>query len=104
MDQIFRCGHTDLADELRHEHLKGFRDGTDRVSSPADTWCRVSPHAARMGITRVADIAGPDRIGIPVYEAFRPLSRNRAVSQGKGLTADAAPRVVALGRSRCTTA
>ena len=43
-----------------------------------------------MGITRVANITGLDRIGLPVALAFRPNSRNLAVSQGKGLTLDAA--------------
>jgi ribosomal protein S12 methylthiotransferase accessory factor len=37
-----------------------------------------------MGITRVANITGLDRIGIPVYNAFRPQSRSISVSQGKG--------------------
>jgi ribosomal protein S12 methylthiotransferase accessory factor len=38
-----------------------------------------------MGITRVANITGLDVIGIPVAAAYRPNSRNIAVSQGKGL-------------------
>lgn len=42
------------------------------------------------GITRVADVTGLDGLGIPVYQAVRPASRNLSVSQGKGLTAEAA--------------
>src|SRR5207244_2263012 len=40
---------------------------------------------ARMGITRVGNITGLDRIGIPVAVAVRPNSRSVSVSQGKGL-------------------
>lgn len=42
------------------------------------------------GITRVADVTGLDRIGIPVAVACRPNSRSLAISQGKGLSLDAA--------------
>ena len=43
-----------------------------------------------MGITRIANITGLDRIGIPVVLACRPNSRSLSVSQGKGTTLDAA--------------
>jgi ribosomal protein S12 methylthiotransferase accessory factor len=39
-----------------------------------------------MGITRVANITGLDRIGVPVTMVVRPNSRSLAVSQGKGLS------------------
>jgi YcaO-like protein with predicted kinase domain len=38
-----------------------------------------------MGITRLGNITGLDRIGIPVAIAVRPNSRSVSVSQGKGL-------------------
>jgi YcaO-like protein with predicted kinase domain len=38
-----------------------------------------------MGITRVGNVTGLDRIGIPVAIAVRPNSRSVSVSQGKGL-------------------
>jgi len=40
---------------------------------------------SRMGITRLGNITGLDRIGIPVAVAVRPNSRSVSVSQGKGL-------------------
>lgn len=40
---------------------------------------------AAMGITRLGNITGLDRIGIPVAIAVRPMSRSVSVSQGKGL-------------------
>ena len=39
-----------------------------------------------MGITRIADITGLDRIGIPVCKAVQPNSRTVSVSLGKGTT------------------
>lgn len=44
----------------------------------------------QFGITRVADVTGLDWLGIPVWIAVRPLSKNLTVSQGKGLDHDAA--------------
>lgn len=70
--------------------FKRYRAGTHRVVDPADTLARVRPMLPAMGITRIANITGLDRISVPVALAFRPNSRNLAVSQGKGLTLDAA--------------
>jgi len=49
-----------------------------------DTLKRVQPLLKPMGISRVANVTGLDRVGIPVYNAFRPQSRSISVSQGKG--------------------
>lgn len=52
----------------------------------ADTYLdRLTSHLGSFGITRLADITGLDRIGIPVVQAVRPLARSNAVNQGKGL-------------------
>jgi ribosomal protein S12 methylthiotransferase accessory factor len=44
----------------------------------------------KFGITRVADVTGLDRVGIPVAIAVRPGARSVTVSQGKGIDLDAA--------------
>jgi YcaO-like protein with predicted kinase domain len=73
------------------EHaVKGHRRGTHRLVAPGATFERVAPLRARMGITRIANVTGLDRIGIPVVMVCRPNSRSIAVSQGKGLDLDAA--------------
>jgi ribosomal protein S12 methylthiotransferase accessory factor len=69
---------------------KGFRRGTDRAVPPARTLALVAPALRAAGITRVANVTGLDRLGVPVWCAVRPLSRNLAVSQGKGISDDAA--------------
>jgi ribosomal protein S12 methylthiotransferase accessory factor len=43
-----------------------------------------------MGITRVANVTGLDRIGVPVVMVCRPNARSLAVSQGKGIDLAAA--------------
>ena len=48
------------------------------------------PTPPRFGITRVANITGLDRIGIPVWICVRPLGRSLSVAQGKGLTSELA--------------
>lgn len=70
--------------------LKSFQNGTHRTRSPDATLAWVQPHLSSMGITRVANVTGLDRIGIPVVNATRPNSRSLSVSQGKGLTLQAA--------------
>lgn len=72
-----------------------FRFGTHRRCSPAATLAAIRPLAARCGVTRLADVTGLDTIGIPVFQAIRPLARSLSVSQGKGITRVAA-RVSAL--------
>lgn len=69
---------------------KSYRAGTHRVVSPGETDARVRPLMTAMGITRIANITGLDYVGIPVVMVCRPNSRSIAVSQGKGLTLDAA--------------
>ena len=69
---------------------KTYLSGTHRLCTPAETLARVAPSMAAMGITRLANITGLDHLGIPVAMAFRPNSQSVSVSQGKGLTLDAA--------------
>lgn len=64
--------------------------GTHRGRAPRDTVQMLQPLLAQMGITRLADITGLDRIGIPVMMACRPMARSLAISLGKGLDRDAA--------------
>lgn len=53
-------------------------------------WATLRPKLEILGITRVANITGLDRIGVPVALAVRPLSRSMTVAQGKGLSLAAA--------------
>lgn len=69
---------------------KRFTLGTHRAVSPEETLGRVGESVDLFGITRVADITGLDRVGIPVMAAYRPDSWSLAVSMGKGVTAAAA--------------
>ena len=43
---------------------------------------------AEAGVTRLADITRLDRLGLPVWQAIRPMSRALSVHQGKGATDD----------------
>jgi YcaO-like protein with predicted kinase domain len=70
--------------------VKAFKAGTHRLIPPEQTVERMRPFMARMGITRVANVTGLDCIGIPVVMVVRPNGRAVSVSQGKGLTLDAA--------------
>lgn len=69
---------------------KTHRSGTHRTTDPAATVARVWAHRRTMGITRIADVTGLDRVGVPVTMVTRPNARSLAVNQGKGLTLDAA--------------
>jgi YcaO-like protein with predicted kinase domain len=65
--------------------VKSYKRGTHRTTTPENTLARVMPIAQQIGITRVGNVTGLDRIGIPVTVAVRPNSRSFSVSQGKGL-------------------
>jgi YcaO-like protein with predicted kinase domain len=70
--------------------VKHYTLGTHRICTPEETLARVKPLLAQMGITRIANVTGLDRIGIPVVTVARPNSRSGSVSHGKGLTLAAA--------------
>ena len=74
-----------LAEGLHGPVLKAFKRGTHRTIAPEDTLARVAPKARQIGVTRLGNVTGLDRIGIPVTVAVRPNSRSFSVSQGKGL-------------------
>lgn len=73
-----------------NKEFKRYRTGTHRTVPPAETLARAQPWLREMGITRVANVTGLDRLGIPVVMATRPNSRSISVSQGKGYELDAA--------------
>ena len=61
-------------------------DGIQRCVPAAETAAFAAAVAESLGVTRVADITGLDRIGIPVYSAIVPDSAdNLSVYNGKGL-------------------
>ena len=67
-------------------------DGTllaERIA-PLETLARIKPLLEEAGVTRLADITGMDRIGIPVYASIRPDSKCLAVDSGKGTTKEQA--------------
>jgi ribosomal protein S12 methylthiotransferase accessory factor len=70
-------------------------DHSDRIDPARETVARMRRDFPRFGITRLADVTGLDRIGIPVWMAIRPNSKTLAVSQGKGLS-DAAAQASAI--------
>ncbi|MEL6217264.1 MAG: YcaO-like family protein [Pseudomonadota bacterium] len=67
-----------------------WREGGRRTCAPSETWRRLAPLLPVFGISRLANITGLDRVGVPVYTAVRPNGRSLSVFQGKGLTRDAA--------------
>src|ERR1700735_5610416 len=61
-------------------------DGIERVVPAATTIERVAQAADALGLTRLADITGLDRVGIPVYSSVVPDSDdNLSVYNGKGI-------------------
>lgn len=69
---------------------KRYFHGTHRTCAPEDTVARLQPLLREMGITRIANVTGLDRTGIPVVMVCRPNARSLTVSQGKGITLGAA--------------
>ena len=51
-----------------------------------ETLSKLTPLLSQLGITRVANVTGLDRVGIPVAVCIRPHAKHLSVAQGKGLT------------------
>lgn len=66
--------------------------GTVRVIPPEQTIARVTPLLETIGVTRVAEVTGLDRVGIPNFTTVRPRERGDGISyyNGKGVTHSAA--------------
>jgi putative methanogenesis marker protein 1 len=71
---------------------KGYLLDTHRIRPPAETLCVARKAAPLAGITRVAEITGLDRLGIPVFTSVRPKAAEGGVTvyNGKGFTAEEA--------------
>jgi YcaO-like protein with predicted kinase domain len=75
--------------------------GTLRARDAASTLAWVRPLLPQFGITRVANITGLDRVGIPVWICIRPNGRSLSVSQGKGLTPELAQASAVMEAIEC---
>ncbi|MCS7103459.1 MAG: YcaO-related McrA-glycine thioamidation protein [Candidatus Korarchaeum sp.] len=66
---------------------KIYKDGTHRIKDPEETLSEIDPKLKVVGATRVSDITGLDRVGIPIYSVVRPTAAEGAISvySGKGL-------------------
>lgn len=69
---------------------KQYWRGTQRTVAPQETLERIRPCFKTAGLTRLANITGLDRIGIPTVLAIRPNSPTITTSAGKGFTLAAA--------------
>ena len=67
---------------------KRYRAETQRAVDPETTLQMVEAVVPTTGITRIADITGLDRLGIPVFSCIRPTAADGAISvyNGKGAT------------------
>lgn len=73
-----------------HRAPKGYVGATHRTCAPEATLERIRPLLPAAGITRMADVTGLDRIGVPVVLSMRPNAVTLANASGKGFTRTAA--------------
>jgi YcaO-like protein with predicted kinase domain len=64
--------------------------GTARTHPLKETLARARRVAKLVGVTRLANVTGLDVIGIDTWMSVRPTARTLSVSQGKGLSKEAA--------------
>lgn len=82
--------HQIVIDGAPYAARKGFYHGTQRTAPPERTLARIWQAAPTVGLTRLSDITGLDRIGIPTVVGHRPNAPTLATSGGKGFTTIAA--------------
>jgi putative methanogenesis marker protein 1 len=72
--------------------LKTYTADGQRTVDPLTTLRRIEPLCMVAGITRVADITGLDRVGIPVFSSIRPNAESGAITvyNGKGASIEQA--------------
>lgn len=75
---------------VAHSADKGFYSGTQRTVPPEQTLETIHAAAPTVGLTRLADVTGLDRIGIPTVVGYRPNAPTLTTSGGKGFTTLAA--------------
>ena len=61
-------------------------DGAIRAKEPFVTLNALLPKLPMMGITRIANITGLDRLCLPVVACMRPNAKHISVSLGKGIS------------------
>lgn len=93
---VWRTDTADDLDRLRVSHLQSAPKyasyGVVRCVPPKETIRRVLPLCHAIGVTRVADVTGLDRVGIPNFTTVRPREAGWGISyyNGKGITRAAA--------------
>lgn len=65
-------------------------DGAIRAKDPSETLQDLLPKLPMMGITRIANISGLDRLHLPVVACMRPNAKHVSVSLGKGISVTSA--------------
>jgi len=75
--------------------------GPHRARGSAEVLKWLEPLLPALGITRLGDLTGLDRIGLPVASACRPLSKSLSVSQGKGWTREGAKLAAIFEAAEC---
>ncbi len=79
---------------------------TPHVTPPEETFETIQPYLTKIGVTRLADITGLSRSGIPVFNAIKPHLSVPSITHGKGLTKNAAlisAAMEAIERHHCFT-
>ncbi len=76
----------DLLDEFAAEVAANRRASLGRaeVDPPGEYLRRLLPICRHAGITRVADLTGLDRLGLPTVQAIRPAALSEVTSLGRG--------------------
>ena len=64
--------------------------GTARSTSADEIFARIRPYLERIRVTRIAEMTGMDRTGIPVFIALRPDARIPSLTFGKGMSREQA--------------
>lgn len=75
---------------ISYRATKRFFQGTHRILSPEETYENIQSYPKKIGLTRIPNITGLNRIGVPVTLAIRPNALTLATSAGKGISLKAA--------------
>ncbi len=81
------------ASEMLSAFYAGIKDGSASLTSPdsdpeeaAAYFRSLLPLCRHARITRIADLTGLDRIGLPIIQAIRPAALSEVTSLGRGMS------------------
>lgn len=92
MPATIPCPASDITGPIRlgGREYRAAKAANGRTKTAQETRLLIQPFLSQAGITRLANVTGLDRLGVPVVLGIRPAAQTLSTNAGKGLDVDSA--------------